>query len=177
MALARLRDQFKDPLFVRTAEGMDPTSRAIELLAPIGDSLANIQRALTPRQFDPSTAKGRFRLGSPDDLEVVLLPRVLARLQREAPGLSLSVRATDFHAAPVQLDRGEVDVAVTASPPELGAHHRHEVLYVEDFAVLCDAAYLGLGGSLSAKRPFHMRSSPSRVMDGERSTRRSNVRG
>ena len=40
-ALARLRELFNDPLFIRTSRGMIATSRALELAVPIRDGLAS----------------------------------------------------------------------------------------------------------------------------------------
>ena len=44
--LARLRDAFDDPLFVRTSEGMVPTPRAEAIADPIRKSLVEIRFCL-----------------------------------------------------------------------------------------------------------------------------------
>ena len=41
--LARLRDAFDDPLFVRTSEGMVPTPRAMAIAGPIRTSLVSMK--------------------------------------------------------------------------------------------------------------------------------------
>lgn len=151
MALSRLRKQFGNALFVRTTAGMEPTAFALALFERIAPALAEIGDAvLNPPVFDPATAQRTFRFSSPDDFEIVLLPRLVARLQSEAPGVDLIVRSADLHVAPRQLDEGEADLALTAMPPRLAGHHRHEVLYSEGFAVLCDAERLNLDLPLSA---------------------------
>ena len=43
-ALSRLRELFGDPLFIRTADAMPPTTRALELAAPIAGVLADIRQ-------------------------------------------------------------------------------------------------------------------------------------
>jgi LysR family transcriptional regulator, mexEF-oprN operon transcriptional activator len=150
MALGRLRRHFGDPLFVRAPSGMEPTAFALALHERVAPALAEIGDAVLNRPaFDPAIASRAFRFASPDDLEIVLLPRLLARLEREAPRIDLIVRAADLHAAPGQLDAGEADLALTATPPRLEGRHRHEVLYSDGFAVLCDAGRLGLADPLS----------------------------
>ena len=45
----RLRRQLGDPLFVRTAAGMQPTPRADELIGPAREALAALRRLAAPR--------------------------------------------------------------------------------------------------------------------------------
>src|SRR5262245_64131750 len=59
-ALNRLRYVLKDQLFLRTAEGMRPTTRALELGPPITRALKQIQEALEPAHFAPSEAGSDF---------------------------------------------------------------------------------------------------------------------
>jgi DNA-binding transcriptional LysR family regulator len=69
---------------------MIPTVRAEALAAPVARALGEIGRALAPPlPFDPRTARGKIFLGTSDYGEIVLLPRLVARLAKEAPGLDL----------------------------------------------------------------------------------------
>src|SRR5215475_15119908 len=43
-ALSRLRGLFDDPLLVRTANGMQPTPRATELIDPVTNALKQVRR-------------------------------------------------------------------------------------------------------------------------------------
>src|SRR3979490_466897 len=63
IGLGRLRQQFGDPLFVRTSEGMLPTSRADALIGPIRDVLHSLRRigGLGP-PFAPAPAPRKFRI-------------------------------------------------------------------------------------------------------------------
>src|SRR5271156_3475913 len=56
-ALGRLRHVMSDPLFVRRAGGVEPTSRALEIGPALHAALAQLQEALSPSGFDPSTAE------------------------------------------------------------------------------------------------------------------------
>jgi DNA-binding transcriptional LysR family regulator len=91
-ALARLRAVTGDALLVRTAGGMVSTARAEELGPPIRQALEGVAAALRPPQaFDPKTADRRIRIGTGDYGEIVLLPRVLERLAKDAPRVDLRV--------------------------------------------------------------------------------------
>ncbi len=141
-ALGRLRRLFDDPLLVRTAEGMSPTPRALGLVGPVRRGLAELETALAPAPtFDPKTARGRFVLAMGDYAEVVLLPGVVARLTREAPGMDLEVRPA---AAPAfdALARGELDAVIglpaTGKVPE-GIYEQR--LFEERFVCVMRSAH------------------------------------
>ena len=74
-AIARLRARIGDSLFVRTAQGMIPTSRADRLAGPIRSALAQLRQTFEePYSFDPSVSSQRFRVGLSDDVELRLVP-------------------------------------------------------------------------------------------------------
>lgn len=111
-ALARLRLQLDEPLFRRTARGMVPTAQAQALHAPVRQALHLLQIGLLPQAaFDPH-AEHTFRLAMNDYAQARLLPRLLARLQTEAPGVVLAVQKDDAETLPKRLATGEVDLAL-----------------------------------------------------------------
>lgn len=68
-ALKRLREAFGDELFVRTARGIAPTPRALELMRQIEPFLQSLHQVLTqPPVFDPASAQRVFRIGLSDSL-------------------------------------------------------------------------------------------------------------
>jgi len=89
-ALARLRTLIGDPLLVRGNGKMIATPRAEALAPPIHRALAEVLAALrSPAAFDPKTARLRIRIATSDYGELILLPEVVRRLEREAPGIDL----------------------------------------------------------------------------------------
>jgi len=77
-ALARLRKQLDDPLFVRKGNGVVPTARAEEMIVPIREALAAIQRSIEPESaFDPATTIRHFKLMVADPLEPIVVPALL----------------------------------------------------------------------------------------------------
>ncbi|HSY22933.1 MAG TPA: LysR family transcriptional regulator [Polyangiaceae bacterium] len=93
-ALARLRVLTGDELLVRGRQEMLPTMRGEALAGPVRRALDEIARALAPVEaFDPKTTTARVTLGTSDYGELVLLPRLAARLAREAPNVDLRIRS------------------------------------------------------------------------------------
>jgi LysR family transcriptional activator of mexEF-oprN operon len=112
-ALKRLRRTFDDALFVRTPRGMQPTPRALELARDIEPLLEQLHGAITRRPgFDPARAERVFRIGISDSLELTLMPYLVGRFAREAPGVRLVTRSADAGRAPALLDDDTVELAV-----------------------------------------------------------------
>jgi DNA-binding transcriptional LysR family regulator len=84
-ALARLREQLDDPLFVRAQGGLRPTPRAIEIAAKVREGLSLLRDAVLHPLFDPATTTRIFTLGASSYFCVSLLPRAISLARREAP--------------------------------------------------------------------------------------------
>jgi DNA-binding transcriptional LysR family regulator len=93
-ALGRLRDLLGDAVLVRTAGGMVPTARATRIGPAVRRALAEIGSALAGEApFEPATSRRTFTLAAVDFAELLLLPPLLARLARVAPGVDLWVKS------------------------------------------------------------------------------------
>lgn len=91
-ALARLRIHFGDPLLQREGRRMKPTTRARQLMLPIREALATVDKALLEEKgFSATTAAPAFRIAATDYVGAVLLPPLLGRLRHEAPRVRLLV--------------------------------------------------------------------------------------
>src|SRR5262245_58388030 len=99
-ALARLRTALRDPLLVRGPRGgMVPTARAEALAGPLATALAALAAAVHgPPGFDPATARRTFHIVAGDYAELVVLPRLAARIGAAAPAVDLWL-----HPAPTDL--------------------------------------------------------------------------
>ena len=141
MALARLREHFGDPLYVRAASGMVPT--------PLGARLGEQAQAIVAlaegsllgeRGFDPATAKGEIVFALSDVGELVFLPRLVEALAAAAP--SLAVRSVSV--APVDAERGledgSIDLAVGYFP-DLKTQHFRQRLFTHYFVCLARAGH------------------------------------
>jgi LysR family transcriptional activator of mexEF-oprN operon len=115
-SLARLREMFDDPLFIRSGHRMQPTARAVELHGELMPLLEQLQSALFQRpEFDPAQASTTITLGMTDWVEMWLMPQILPALNKMAPGIRLSVVAADPFSDPERLEAGELDMAVSVA--------------------------------------------------------------
>lgn len=113
-ALARLRDLFDDPLLVRAGRAMEPTSRALHIFEELRPAMDVISAAVSrAKSFDPASSGNIFRLGLSDDAEFGLFPALLARLQQEAPNITVVVRRANFLLMPALLSSGEITAGVS----------------------------------------------------------------
>jgi DNA-binding transcriptional LysR family regulator len=120
-ALARLRHALDDELFVRAQGGMVPTPRALALAEPIRAALDRVAEAVAKgRAFDPASSRAVFTLMCPDYFQLVLVPALVARLRRCAPGISL--RVLDASRGPIAalLEQGECDFAADLAGDQPG---------------------------------------------------------
>jgi|TARA_R110002072_G_scaffold19100_28_gene71187 LysR family transcriptional activator of mexEF-oprN operon len=149
MALSRLRAAVGDQLFVKTTDGMEPTSRALVLWEGLAPALSSIEASIRAvRAFDPETARRSVRFAAPDDLDIVLLPRLAEQLAHQAPGVRMIVRPADYRTLVDRLDEGDADLALSATPNALDKRHRHQLLYNEPFVALYCPKQLGVSGDL-----------------------------
>ncbi|MDO8775918.1 MAG: LysR family transcriptional regulator [Burkholderiaceae bacterium] len=136
--LAKLRRQFGDPLFVRTAEGMLPTPRTDALISTVREVLAGLQRLTQAgAPFDSSTAQRRFSICMTDASHITLLPQLLAHVRAVAPGVVLAASRIDAHLAQ-GLQAGDADLAV-GFLPWLDAGFYQQTLYAQDWICLANA--------------------------------------
>jgi DNA-binding transcriptional LysR family regulator len=112
-ALARLRRVLGDELFVRTANGMQPTPFAEQVAGPLGAAMAQLTLALNQRsQFDPATSARRFVLAMTDVGEVHFMPALIERCKAVAPHVQLSSVRAGSIALKEALESGRVDLAL-----------------------------------------------------------------
>ncbi|SAK62418.1 LysR family transcriptional regulator [Caballeronia arvi] len=136
-ALARLREYFNDPLFVRTSRGMEPTPRTIALVPAAREALARIERGLLDRQhFDPSSSSDTFSIALSDVGEIVFLPRLLQAFAKHAPGANLRSVSASHGDVERGLEAGEIDLAVGYFPDLRGNNFFQQRLFSHRFICL-----------------------------------------
>lgn len=120
-ALGRLRVMLQDPLFVRERYGVQPTEVAHALAPGIADALAVLDDAVLGQQaFDPSTAERLFTIAPNGYVEFVLVPAIVARLEREAPGIRLRLTPYGADLAETGITSGTTAMALgrIVDPPD-----------------------------------------------------------
>ena len=129
-ALGRLRRELGDPLFLRSADGLQPTARAEQIAVGVREGLRQLRGALASPSFDPAQASRRFTLAGGAYFCTLLVPVLVERMRREAPGVTLRIvpLAESLFSS---LDRGTIDIAFAGDivmPPRFV----EEPLYVEE---------------------------------------------
>lgn len=135
--LNKLRHEFADPLFVRSARGLTATPKAIRL-APQVLALASQLEAFyqDSQSLDFLQQQRRFYLYSTDYIESLLLPPLLQLLLEKAPAVQLVTRNTMGLLPRQELERGECDLAIAGFYTDLPQTLYQQQLYQEDFVVL-----------------------------------------
>ncbi|AEB57093.1 LysR family transcriptional regulator BsrA [Ectopseudomonas mendocina] len=111
-ALARLRQQLGEELFLRTARGMTPTARALALYSPVRQALHLLQAGLGPAEPFDVQRPHTFNLSLNDYAQAALLPMLLAHLARVAPQVEVVAYGDDADNLLPRLESGALDVAI-----------------------------------------------------------------
>jgi len=138
-ALGRLRALLGDPLFMRTANGMEATPFARGVAEPVRQALALLETALAHGPgFDPATATRAFRFYMSDLGQVEFLPPLVERVQRAAPGVRLEAVAVDLEELADALGSGALDIVV-GFLPGLGPPIARRALFRDPYLCLMRA--------------------------------------
>ncbi|SDJ50471.1 DNA-binding transcriptional regulator, LysR family [Ferrimonas sediminum] len=111
--LARLRDAFEDPLFVRTSKGLSPTPRAQQLGRQLEPLMADLTRLFDTPRFDPGNIRCRYRILSHDFIVQAYLAPQLNRIQRQAPEIQFELDTLGPEAND-KLDQDQADLIIGA---------------------------------------------------------------
>ena len=112
-ALARLRKQLGDPLFVRDGRGLTATPTCLELAPHVAVAVTQLESVVSrERVFDPLTSTRGFTLACSDDLATCEVPRLAAAFGAELPHTPLRVVSIDQLIAARGLAHGPIDAAV-----------------------------------------------------------------
>ncbi|GAA6129845.1 LysR family transcriptional regulator [Halopseudomonas sabulinigri] len=128
-ALARLRETFNDPLFVRTAQGMVPTPMAQNIITPVRSALQLLRVSVQEsRSFVPEQATKTYRISMTDLTEAVILPHLAGRIRRMAPNINIDSFLIKRRETTKELAAGRLDFAIDA-PLNTDTQVRHVKLF------------------------------------------------
>lgn len=152
-ALARLRGSMRDPLFVRTGRGMEPTPRAEALVNAAQDILMRVRDDLLRSDtFDAASSDATLAFALTDIGDMVILPRIFSALRAEAPRM----KVTSFSAPPAQiesgLEAGSIDLGVGFFPDLNKRNYYQQRLYTNSFVCLLRADHPIEGHRLTLKQ-------------------------
>jgi DNA-binding transcriptional LysR family regulator len=127
---------------------MELTARAQALAQPLQDALSHLNLLLGAPAFEPSTAKGRFRLSLSDYAARIILPPLTRKIRSEAPGIDLAISQASREMMLSQLLDGELDLALGIFP-EVPEAIALQDLFSEGFVSLADKKVLPVQGGLA----------------------------
>lgn len=149
-ALAKMRAQLGDPLFVRTGHGMRPTPRALQLAEPVKRILEMVRLdVLQQPAFDPATARRTFTVITPDIGETVFVPKILAYAQTHAPRIAIRSMAISSEGAGEALELGLADLAIGYFPDLAKPGFYQQRLFKNSFVCMVRADHPRIRGSLT----------------------------
>ena len=136
--LKRLRLLFKDPILVRTSDGMVPTERARALAPAIRKILLELEEALQgEEEFDEKSSQRVFRIMASDYAASTLLPSLLRKINKLAPSVTLDIMTpsdVNFH----EIEAGKIDMAINRFD-ELPQSFHQKTLWRDSFSCLLGA--------------------------------------
>lgn len=90
--LHRLRELFDDELFTRSARGLIPTPKALELEQPLMVALEYLESTVFGSRFEPGSTRGEIHICAPEMFAVTAVPELATILSEQSPGVLLKSR-------------------------------------------------------------------------------------
>jgi DNA-binding transcriptional LysR family regulator len=151
-AIKRLRSQFNDPLFVRTADGMSPTGLATDLAEPVAAALKMLKDAIeVERNFVPSESQRTFRLLMTDTGDLMFLPKLMAHLRKTAPRVKVSCCQIPRDKYGEALEAGTAEIALGMLPTGMRDFSQQR-LRDETLVCLVSQTNKSIGATLTVKQ-------------------------
>jgi DNA-binding transcriptional LysR family regulator len=136
--LDKLRGIVGDPLFVKSGRGILPTAMADILVQRARTLLGELRAFSLTAGFEPTRLSACFTLAANDLQRDLLVPPLLALLQRECPGARLRVWPSGAPQPPLLREQG-CDLVITPRPPE-AADLVQKRLFEDRYVVFFDPA-------------------------------------
>ncbi|WP_299652029.1 LysR family transcriptional regulator [uncultured Tateyamaria sp.] len=130
--IAKLRDCFGDPLFVREGNASIPTDRCRAIVQHAAGLLEEFQGVATSRAFSPDTAEGLVTISCNHYERMIVLPKLINTCRAQAPNVRLRVM-NSFGRGEEQLKRGECDLLM--GPVNFLGEHVFKRRLLEDYYV------------------------------------------
>lgn len=136
-ALARLRERFDDPLFVRHGRTMRPSSLCQNIMPMVENALNLLEATLQPNiHFDIRQHQRELKFGLRDILESLFIPPLVADLTQHTPNITVNsrqIKRTDMESV---LENQEIDIVIDVLTPTSDSIH-HELICNENFSLIC----------------------------------------
>lgn len=136
--LDKLRDITQDPLFVKSGRGIVATAHAEQLALQARNLLGSMEAFARSSKFDPAQWRATITIAANDFQRDVLLPALMKRLQRLAPGVAL--RVIPSNVPDLEMLRHEhCQLVISPRPPD-GGDVMQKRLFEDENRVFFDPA-------------------------------------
>ncbi|TND06339.1 MAG: nahR [Gammaproteobacteria bacterium] len=111
-AIARMRDFWQDPLFVKKGRQIEPTAFALSLWEQVHDPMHRLSAAVESSVFEPAESRRKFRVALTDlSVDMYWLP-LMSKVARLAPMVDLYAVPFTQAGAVNQLRDASIDLAL-----------------------------------------------------------------
>ncbi len=136
-ALAKLRDKFADPLFVRQGRRMVPTEHCQTIMPSVREGLRCFEQTLQKDiKFDIRSQERSLYLGVREILEALFFPALMQRIGGECIPLSLHSALSLSQSASRDLRSGKFDLVMDTLYP-VDKDIETQLLGVDQFVLVC----------------------------------------
>lgn len=147
-SLAKLRNHFGDPLFVRTQRGMEPTPRAAQIAGSVADMLRIYINTLSgSAEFDPASSHRIFHLAGSEVGHVIGISRLSENIFDVAPHVQLHAVPLGINTLAKELE-SDTDLAFGPFPKLYSGIHERTV-YTEHYVSMVRHDHPGITGDMS----------------------------
>jgi DNA-binding transcriptional LysR family regulator len=152
-SLGKLREVFRDELFVRHGLTMQPTPLAESIRDPVRRVLETVRlEILHERAFDPANAEREFTVSASDVGELVFLPLLLERLRSASPKSTMRCLSMPPAELREEMTTGGVDLAIGYFPDLTAAGFFQQKLFDHAFACLVRADHPSIGECINMEQ-------------------------
>ena len=131
-AVAKMRNIWKDDLFIKDGRGIQATTYAKSLWSQVRDSLHNLNLAIKPDEFNAFTSKRTFRIAVSGLMVDILWLELRLLFEQVAPKISLHALPYTTLDTQKLLENSDVDIvigAVSLSQENILSSHLYDTVY------------------------------------------------
>jgi LysR family transcriptional regulator of gallate degradation len=171
-SLRKLEDSLSTTLFERSPNATVPTSFSVALVRYIKLARSHLRHACDELTSLQGVNQGSVAVGSLPLVRTILLPRAIARLRTEHPGIDVSTKEGRYDDLAAALRCGDIDVMVGAlRGADSGGELLEETLFYDQLSIIVRSDHpllarknLGLRDALDYEWVIPMQGTPTRKL-------------
>ncbi|WNC73831.1 LysR family transcriptional regulator [Thalassotalea psychrophila] len=134
-SLAKIRNLFDDPLFIRHSRGLSLTPRGEKLANSLPQALTNLQLVLEDELFNPASLKGKFIIAMNGFLIETHGHKIFEQINKHSPALEIEIHNYNSLSSS-QLINGDIDLAINYYPLDVSKSIYQKQIAVSQFSAL-----------------------------------------